>query len=551
MCHFTKYLIYCLFGISSSCFASHSQDLTAPHINSTSTALSAAQAFELTAKFIDPTLKRVNVQINIVPGNYLYQDTIKITSLTHIPISVALPSTSTQNIYKDSVIFSIQLTEPKFSQGFIIEYQGCNEAGICFAKSSATILCKDKHIQIIPNTAGPPIHAAQLNILPIVTTLFLFLVSGLLLSFSPCILPLVPVMMHIIIGHTENISTKRTVYLTSLYVISQALSYTLAGYLFANIGQHVSYYLQHAYIKFLFASLLVFFALLQLEVIKFPSFQILSFTPKNTARKSGSVYKALGLGFTAILIVSPCITPALAGALTYITERSQPILGGLALFCLGVGLGLPFMIMACLGKHYLPKKGPWMQHIKNFCGLLLLALALDIIKNFIKPCYFYTLWGMLGVGVLALIKPWPKLRLLIAVAGLSIALYLWCLPYINTNTALSLVFTAVDSPSSFQTELQNAQRIKKNLFLKVQADWCSTCKHLESIILNDQEIVRKLQAYHLVSLDLSQALPLCLQLQQALHIVGPPALLIYDIQGKPTQMLVGDIDKKVLLDALH
>lgn len=234
-------------------------------------------------------------------------------------------------------------------------------------------------------------------------TLIIFFALGILLTFTPCVLPLLPITVNIIVGADAKNSSYRSVILVSAYVLSMAVCYTIAGIAVAYLGATIQIFFQKPWFILLICALLITFAVMQLEIISPASYHKISarlhFT--KTTKNTGSLLSVIIMGAASALALSPCATPALIGILTYISQTGQPWLGGAALFCMSLGMGVPLIGIALIGKQILPKAGVWLHTTKHLTGFILLGLVIWLLKR-ISPAEIITLlW--LGLIIAAVI----------------------------------------------------------------------------------------------------------------------------------------------------
>lgn len=438
----------------------------------------------------------------IAPGYILYQNSlvVSVDQDAHVPLEALVhplppgstkvdPSTGTPMVvYSDH----LEVTLPVNAAHSTVEvrYQGCSGGGLCYPpitqtwhrtpppKGAATTL-------IAPSDApaAPPPHVLY----SFLKQVMLFFGFGLLLAFTPCVLPMIPILAEIILGHGRQ-SFKRSCVLASTYLVTMAFCYALMGYATAKLGIHFNTILQEP--RFLIALIVVIFllAFMQLDWIRFqwsiPQSIKSLFSRKKTHHKQpktspGTVFGAMGLGLLSALVLSPCVTPALVGSLLYISQSAHPLWGSLTLFALGLGMGTPLALATCFGSRFLPKTGAWMVRIKHFTGLLLLLLGIVLITR------------------LGLFKSQEPVQ-------------------------------QVQSVAEWQTVLAKTPP-SDVLLLEAYADWCINCQIMERTLFKNDDINAQLAAQHVHvwRLDLTSPSPETDELKSHLNLLGPPTYVFF------------------------
>lgn len=511
--------------------------------------LSAEQAFTLTARQVDD--HKIELNFAIAPGYILYKEHFKFRTLEGHPIdnlAAIFPKAEIKHdealgdlpIYTKQLALQIPLSKTTSSKtGLRVEYQGCSDSGFCFAplakevvfsadgtasiaeidpeQFAATTTGTD-HSGIAAETAATATTITatttttdtklsenksvesesdyltnQLKTGSFPLTFLLFLGLGILLSFTPCVLPMVPILANILIGENTPLSSGRARLLALVYVLSVSVCYALAGVFAGFMGSYLQVTLQQPMVLTGLSFVILLFALSQLNLvhIQLPQFFTNALHQIQYKQKQGSILGACAMGFVSALVVSPCVTPALVGALSYIGQTGNAILGGLALFALAFGMGLPLLAIACIGSRYLPKAGPWMTYIKIITGILLLVLA----------GFFF-------------MRAFPKQETVAFVK--------------NTPTH----FTTVQNKADLQSALKTAKASGKPVILDVYADWCVSCQQIDKDIFENHTVLSTLKDTHLLRLDLTKQTPDTQQLQKELAIVGPPTLLFFNVDGE-------------------
>lgn len=516
----------------------------------TLTTLSAEQAFALTAQSTND--HKVELQFTIAPGYVLYQKHFKFRTLQGQVIDaqsvLPAPVIKHDNVLGDypvytgqiKLIMPLEASTTKTEPGFRIEYQGCSENGFCYAPIAKKIIYSNNGTMRITdltpeaftatsaavataNTSlATTLSTEQTNVTEPVTsesdflthqlkngafpmTFLLFLGIGILLSFTPCVLPMVPILANILVGEKTPLSSRRAILLASLYVLSVAACYAIAGVAAGLMGSYLQVTLQKPIFLISLSFLLLLFALSQFNLVHVQLPQVFTQTLHDIQRnqKQGSIFGAIAMGFVSALVVSPCVTPALVGALSYIGQTGNALLGGMALFALALGMGLPLLAVACVGSRYLPKAGPWMGHIKTITGIFLLILA-----------------------------------------GIFLTRALPTASSTVPNPEIATRFVTIQNKADLETALATAHKTGKPVILDVYADWCVSCKQIDKDLFENNKVLTTLKDATLLRLDMTNQTQDIAQLQKDFGIVGPPTLLFFGTDGQENRnfRLVGKIE---------
>jgi thiol:disulfide interchange protein DsbD len=511
------------------------------------------EAFILT---VDPLTQKSNdthLHFKVLPGYQLYHEHLAFRHLTGgvlpqkaitlpTPLIKKDPLVGEYKIYKEQVNLTVSLPVTKEARGLRIQYQGCAEGGFCYppiakqvifskegvptitdlsssqfklitnadSSSSTTAIANEKEMESESERISALLSGKNTPL-----TLLTFLGLGILLAFTPCVLPMVPILANILVGHKPLIR-KRSFILAGLYVLSMAICYAIAGVAAGLLGSHLSTTLQQPVFLMALSIFIFMFALSQLNIIhiKFPRiFNKLFHRLETTQHKEGSLLGAITMGAVSALIASPCVTAPLVGALAYIGDKGDALLGGLALFTLAIGMGLPLLIAACIGSHFLPKVGSWMVHVKNVTGVLLLTLAIYIFMRAVPS--FHS-------------------------ADSQIA-------------KLNTPFTLIQSTSELSKAIIGARALNKPVILDVYADWCVSCQQMDKEVFEDKTVLNSLGKASLLRLDLTQQTKDSEKLQKELNIIGPPMVLFFwpDGQEAKSYRLAGTQKSKRFIEVVN
>lgn len=554
---------------------------------------------------LDEEQSQLQAQWAIAPGYYLYRSRVQLSvNGQNQPISFVTSSQLKDDPYfGPSEVFHDQLriTSPlpagtASPYEVVLVYQGCAEAGLCYSPQTKRLSFTPTDVSAVSATAVTTDLAATSNstaLRPENTAnasglaqwmaganrfwmLATFFVLGLGLTFTPCVLPMIPILAGIIAGQGENLSVRKGVSLSLAYVLGMATTYSLAGILVGFFGAQLNLQsaLQNPVALSIFA---LIFVLLSLAMFGFYELQAPAFIRNRLGQvdtggaKGGFArYGSVALmGLVSALVVSPCVSAPLAGALVYISTTGDAWLGGGALFMLSLGMGAPLLLVGVGGGRLLPKAGRWMIAVKQFFGVVLLGIAISLVSRFIPAALSLALWGLLiliyaahlGLGG-ELNSGWQKTRRGIAAAmGLySGALLIGALaghsdplqPLAGLNGSRIAGETQVASVELFERtadvaalnqQLALAQRNGQVVVLDMYADWCTACKEMEKTVF-DRESGNYDGQVRFLQLDITRNSPEQVAFLDEHHLFGPPALLYFDADGEENEALrtLGEID---------
>lgn len=477
--------------------------------------LPVEKAFLVSAK-ADAEKNQASFQFNIAKGYMLYKEHIKFKTADGLDLPSNAYSLPEGILKKDEVLGNYEIYQNKLDvvvalpssaakQGLQLEYQGCAEEGFCYPPQTKQVTFSNSGEATFSDVSfeTPIAQASETDSIAssfmnqsLLITLLTFLGAGILLAFTPCVLPMVPILANIIVGQKAP-TKKRSIFLASLYVLSVACCYAFAGLAAGLLGSQLQASLQQPHFLMTLGFLILLFAGSQLNFIhfEFPRFITEPFQKLGNSemKGGGSALGAVGMGAVSALMASPCVTPALIGALTYITQTGDGVLGGLALFALGLGMGLPLLVVASIGSHLLPKAGNWMVYVKNVTGVLLLVLAGSI---FMRAMPSHS-------------------------AG-------------NVQATAPAHFIPVQTLTDLSSALNVAKEKNKFVILDVYADWCVSCRQMDKEIFENQLVLNNLKSKEvsLLRLDLTNPTPEVQALKKQLDIIGPPMVLFFGPDGQ-------------------
>ena len=547
------------------------------------------EAFMPTAESTDG--RSIRIKWHIADGYYLYRDKIGLTLTEADGVELGTVTTpegeekedeffGRTQVYYGSGEATAQLrrTEPNATEVMLkAEYQGCADIGVCYPPMETTIPVLLRAITaaeaapttVLPTQAtassvdallGMPQPVAEQDRLATslaqggLLTVATFFGLGLLLAFTPCVFPMIPILSGIIVGQGKDITVRRALLLSLIYVLAMALTYTVAGVLAGLFGQNLQALFQQTWILVVFA---IVFVLLSLSMFGFYELQLPSALQTRLAtmsnRQRGGDYLGVAImGFLSALIVGPCVAPPLAGALIYIGQTGDAVLGGLALFALSMGMGAPLLVIGASAGKFLPRAGAWMDAIKAVFGVGLLAVAIVLLERVLPAAVSMVLWGLLMIGSAVYLRAfeavesgwsrlWRGLGLALAVYG---ALMLVGAAMGGRDTLQPLrgvfggasahqevAFKRIKSSADLDREIAAAVATGRPVMVDFYADWCVSCKEMEKYTFTDPAVIAALSPATLLQADVTANDAEDQALLARFNLIGPPAILFFGTDG--------------------
>jgi len=569
--------------------------------------LPVEEAFAFTSRMQSNVLI---LEWTIAPDYYLYQNRIHVMGDNHQELPLTFdrqaevkndPNFGRVNVFHQHLQVT---TGVQPNKSFTVTYQGCSQAGLCYPvqaykigasgtiEAAVTPPAQSASIVASPTVAAaePPLESAGGIADFLRTTGFwgiigTFLVLGIGLSLTPCVLPMVPILSGIIAGQGEGLSARRGLLLASAYVFGMSLSYALAGVAVGYFGAsaNISAWLQNPWVLSIFAGIFVLLALAMFGFyeLQLPSSVMNKLNGFNQNQQGGRLLGVAVMGVLSALVVSPCVSAPLAGALIYISTTGDALLGGAALFALGIGMGVPLLMIGAGGGALVPRAGAWMLAVKSFFGVVLLAVALWMLSRFVPGMFMLTLWALLLLGCGIALGAFERAQGLgVAWRALGIFCVFWAsLMLVGVATGATnplqplekftrfssaaatgalaqsapkaeVTFTKITTNAALQQLLDKARAESKPVMVDYYADWCTACLDMARSTFAD---LRVAQANALmVQVDITQNTQESVALLKRFSLFAPPSLVFFNSAGEQQKNLtvMGEIGAESLVEKL-
>jgi len=553
----------CLAGLLAATLAGAADDFLPPE-----------QAFQVTAQMV--AADRAEVRVLITPGYYAYREPFKFTAqgatlgVAEIPAGkVKFDENFQKNVetYRGELRIGVPVAGAAGPFTLAVVSQGCADAGLCYPPMTTTVRLDPAQLggggpaTATPVAAGGWLDGSLIDgvlrgghLWQVVAAFF---VMGLLLSFTPCVLPMLPILSSLIVGTRQCATRLRGLLLAASYGLGMALVYTALGVAAGLAGEGFAAALQTPWAIGGFALLLVLLSLSMFDVyeLRLPASWTTHLTRHSNRLPAGQMAGVFVMGGVSALIVSPCVTAPLAGALLFISQSGDVVQGGAALFAMASGMSVPLLVLGASSGRWMPRAGMWMHGVKRLFGLMMLAVAMWIAQPVLPVAAVLGLWGLLLLLAGFLLKPFSThphhrhalrtgLQRALGVAAMALGLMqivgaasgghdpLRPLGHLGAArvTAASLpAFQPVDSEAALDAALRTAAG--RPVMLDFYADWCVSCKEMERFTFSDPQVASRLRPALLLKADVTGNTEAHRALLRRFKLFGPPGTLFFDAQG--------------------
>ncbi|WP_404341432.1 protein-disulfide reductase DsbD [Pseudoalteromonas mariniglutinosa] len=521
---------------------------------------------------------------DIAQGYYLYKTKIEIIAKG---AEISLPKFEPGEVIEDEffgrteVYFkshSIISRLANITDGAIVKvrYQGCAEAGLCYppevktiplsvieteqasvqasANNLPTASSKDA-VQVNKATAQSGDESEQsytdkLASQGLLTNLVIFFLVGMGLAFTPCVFPMFPILSSLIAGQ-KNLSTKKAFALSFVYVQGMAVTYAALGLVVASLGGQVQGYLQHPYVLISFSLLFVLLAMSMFGwyEIKLPSSMMNKLTQVSNQQKGGNYIGVFMMGVLSGLIASPCTTAPLSAALLYVAQSGDYLIGGLTLYVLSLGMGIPLLLLGTSGGKLLPKAGGWMEQVKILFGFIMLVVPLILLERIVDIEIIFLMAGLLALATAVYLHYWQsaqaqgKLKTalwfaatLLVITGVSLTKdYIW--PTTSTlnstaNEQQQRGFKLVADLNELKQAINDANSEGRLVMVDLYAEWCVACKEFEKYTFPDPSVQAEFAHYELLKIDLTETDKTTIEVMEEYTVFGLPSILFFGTDGE-------------------
>ncbi|CAH6803948.1 thiol-disulfide exchange protein DsbD [Vibrio chagasii] len=546
---------------------------------------------------------KVLLDWQVKEGYYLYQHSLSFSgqnlAIGNVELEDGKPHQDEffgeVSVYTQPLFVQVPLQSYQDGSQLIVKYQGCAEAGFCYppetrvidiapfeaAGSSDTATdTTSNQANSSPQVASPKADVAN-NTAPQSSapvskeasladklgdswwTPLLFLALGVGLAFTPCVLPMYPILTGIVLGGGK-LSQGRALMLSFIYVQGMALTYTLLGLVVASAGMQFQAAMQHPYVLIALSVLFVALAMSMFGVynLQLPSSVQTWLNNQSNKQQGGNTLGVFAMGAISGLVCSPCTTAPLSGALLYVAQSGDLFTGAIALYALAMGMGIPLILVAVFGNKLLPKAGSWMDKVKVVFGFILLAAPIFLLERIIPELWATVLWSALGFiafGWLYHSKNalpfggWKQSAVgIIAMLGLFAsaqpALNYWFAEK-SVVVEQQIQFARINTVEELEIQLIEAKKLGKPVMLDFYADWCVACKEFEKYTFHQADVENKLSDFVLLQADVTRNMPQDIELLKQLQVLGLPTIEFWDSEGNhvPNARVTGFMPADVFL----
>jgi thiol:disulfide interchange protein DsbD len=550
------------------------------------------QAFQVTAKV--GSAHEVITQWKLAPGYYIYAQKVTFTFNPSVNFTPQLPATEMKQdplngeipVYKGSFAIPLVLDSNLTTTNVTIAYQGCSSEGFCYPPTTKSIELNFSNVPVTANNIVTSqgissLISDQYGVQALLASenrgilLLIFVGLGVLLAFTPCVLPMLPILTGIIAGQKQSSSTRKAFLLSACYVLGMALTYALAGMLAAYAGGSLQVLLQKPSVIIASSAIFILLALSLFEFFELPVSRRWQNTVSHWSRghEGGTFVGVFFMGMLSTLVVSPCVTAPLVGVLLYIGRTGDMVLGGSALFAMGLGMGIPLMLLGMSAGRWLPKSGQWMVVVTKSFGVVMLGMALWLLGRIIPMPAMAVLWGVYLVGIalffslyltrvigrhkinhtLGFATGLAGVLMILSTIGMPALIGRWTGDVGASMAQRPSVFAVVHDDAELKAQLAAAKAEGQPVLVDFYADWCTSCVVMDNEVFARQNVQSALQHFKLIRVDLSQNTEADQALLHEYNVVAPPSVLFFSVSGQEvnSRRIVGEMSAQDFLNRIN
>lgn len=554
--------------------------------------LESNKAFDLTVKL---SQKDIITTWHLAPGYYLYKKNFQFVLSPEINAAPRFPASQwkTDQAKEQKEVFAGKFQIPLILTGtspataqLQIRYQGCSERGFCYPPMSKTFTIDFAKRTVTEISAAPKVESMPyqnlmtnqnevkllLDSTQYGVMILFFLGIGLLLAFTPCVLPMIPILTSIIVGQRQPVSLRQALSLSATYVFGSALTYALAGVAAALLGSSLQVFLQQPWIIVMGAMVFVLlaFSLFGFYELRLPTAWQNRLAQLSQRQRGGTYVGVFMMGVLSTLIVSPCVSAPLVGTLMFISHTGNVWFGATALFAMGIGMGIPLLLVGMSAGRWLPKAGGWMELVKMLFGVVMLVMAFWLLSRILSAHVITFLFAFLLLVVaiyvgrhLPVLFGYPGLHRALAGCLVFLAVMILVVDIIRPplfhriwsgqSHEMTSSFIMVRNSHELDEQLAAASAINKPVMLDFYADWCESCVAMDKNVFASPSVKQKLSRYVLLRADLSNATPEIMVLLKKWSVIAPPVVLLFDPYGNESdrERIVGEVTVAEFLKRLN
>lgn len=552
------------------------------------------QAFQITATVADT--HQIVAHIKIAPDYFLYADKLSFAIEPQTPVTAELPKTEskadpirgTVEVYKGEFNVPLKIDSNAADIRLDVLYQGCSLQGFCYPPSSKSFPLHLLNVEgaasnnVVTNQGISALLTDQYGVQNLLASehrpflLLIFLGLGILMAFTPCVLPMLPILTGIIAGQKRSSSDFKAFALSGCYVLGMAVTYALAGMLAAYAGGSLQVWLQTPAVIIFSSLVFILLAFSLFEFYELPVSRHWQNAVSHWSRKheGGTFVGVFFMGVLSTLVVSPCVTAPLVGVLIYIGRTGDMLLGGSALFAMGIGMGIPLILLGISAGHWLPKSGQWMQAVTKSFGVIMLGMAIWLLGRIIPSSVMVLIWGCYLIGI-ALFFSFYLTRIIgrhkinhtlgftTGIVGLLMILSTFGMPsllnrwtgdvVVASSQAGSADFTVVHTQADLAMKLAAAKTAGQPVLLDFYADWCTACVVMDNEVFARKNVQAALQPFVLLRVDLTENSTEDQALLHQYDVIAPPTVLFFSASGQEVngRRIVGELGASEFLNRIN